>query len=124
MDRPTDAHEWSAYYQQQTAKLEAARNRAEHAAPKEPPKYDIHPLVLRRDNLHHEQVAARVVGERQEAQRREAERLAAPHPFTQAPFVHIPIPERKQQPKQKPAEPVLTPAQQALVRERQRSRTD
>jgi hypothetical protein len=118
MNRPQSPQEWQAFHEQQARKQEAQRNRDERAAAKEgPPKFDLHPLLFDRHNAPHEREAERIVAETQARWRAERQRLASPHPLTQAPYVHIPIPDRAQKSKAKASEPVMPAEHQALLNE-------
>ena len=115
MDRPNSPSEWSEFYADRAAKLEAAQAREAKAAPKPKPP-EMHPLLAPRgpfgsdipvdvqmhfidSHLHHEQAHAAVQAHR-DAAARERERLAAPHPLVHGPLSHIPVPE--QRPQQRP----------------------
>jgi hypothetical protein len=57
------------------------------------------------------------VAETQARWQAERERLASPHPLVVGPLSQIPIPDRTQKPKAKPAEPSIPPSHQALLNE-------
>jgi hypothetical protein len=114
MARPTSAQGWADFYSEQAAKRAAVEAQQEKQAAKaQRPAHEHHlphPLVSRPTfppgtpvevqmrfidaHLHYRGQASKAVQAHREAQAAEAERMTQPHPMTQAPLVHIPIPER------------------------------
>jgi hypothetical protein len=91
----TDAKYWADNYH----RLQKQRARSQPKPRQEtgPPQFEVHPLLLRHDNVAHELEARRVIAEQQEQARREAERRSGPHPLVVGALSRIPIPERPPQ---------------------------